>query len=235
MEGGEDRIAQLEEAILKYPNSPYADDAALLLARAYYFYRDDAEKAIAALYQVIDQYPEGNWIAEDPVMLENVAFYAVGHSDRWRELATKGARLQAEGLNAPSYDDEWQSYLEHLHAHPNRTLDEARFHYAWIIRDARLEGRYEEAERHLRELIDMYRDDTRTQADLRAAQEFDCPLIATRLPRTERTAAIYLIQWLASQERFAEASTSAEQFYQLHAGHSDVESVRHFVINIPAD
>ena len=76
--GGEERIAQLREAIQKYPNSPFADDAALLLARAYFLYIGDTDKAIAALRDVVKKYPDGKWIAEDPVVLSDIW--------RWHQL-----------------------------------------------------------------------------------------------------------------------------------------------------
>jgi hypothetical protein len=70
--GGDERIAQLRTAIKEYPKSPYADAAALLLARAYYLYEGNEEKAISGLHDVIKDYPDGDWIAEDPIMRQHV-------------------------------------------------------------------------------------------------------------------------------------------------------------------
>ncbi len=60
-----EREPMLREVLEKYPNSEYADDAALLLARAELFYHANPNGAIEKLYKVISDYPSGDWIAED--------------------------------------------------------------------------------------------------------------------------------------------------------------------------
>jgi len=245
LEGGQARIAQLQEAIRKYPNSPYVDDAALLLARAsflygtdtvkgigvtvvdpdgnehsapraFFVYGHDAETAIAGLYDVIKKHPNADWVAEDPIMLRDIAVLM-------NTFKRRGKAALSEGTT--EYMHEVMSYMEYVSEHPNRTSDEAKLCIAWIIFKTRKEQRYQEAEDLLRSVIARYRDAARTQVDLEAAKHLKNKLIETVLPRTEREASDLLIALLEKQGKNAAAVEAAEEYARLYKGHPSVKDV----------
>lgn len=225
--GGDERIAQLQEAIQKYPESPYADDAALLLARAYFLYGndtangiaatvngrtipnaffpygDDAKKAIAALYDVIKRYPGGEWIAEDRVVIEDIAGRVLHNSGRKDKAVFPAA--------ATGHLRDVTSYMEYASEHPNWTSDEAKYWIAWILFKTRNEQRYQEAEDLLRSVIARHKDADWTQADLEAAKQFQNRLIATALVRSERMAYNLLIPLLKKMGKDAAAVQAAAE------------------------
>lgn len=216
--GGDKRIAQLQEAIQKYPKSPYADDAALLLARAYFLYNDDAEKAIAGLYDVIKEHPDGEWVAEDPIVLDYIANRLL---TRGREDVTKLPYSDVMG----GYMYRVGSYINYVFAHLNRTSDEAKYCIAWIILRTRKEQRYGEAEDLLRSVIARNGDAGRTQADLKAAKRLENKWLETRLPRTERRAHSLLIDLLRKEGKVVAAEEAAEDYARLHKGHESVQGI----------
>jgi tetratricopeptide (TPR) repeat protein len=212
-------MADLRSVVQQYPDSAYADDAALLLARAYYFYEEDADKAIEGLYEVARKYPKGAWIAEDPITREVIATAVLIYGpERGLRSRQKGSR----SLMATQY----MPYMGYAAQHPNLTADEAKYWIAQIILHAKLEARYAEAEKVLREVIESHRRDQRTLQDLQAAKRMDNELIAKRLLRPERLAHYLLIGTLKRRGDMEAAQREAQDFARLHAGHRDVEAVR---------
>jgi len=207
--GGDERIAQLQEAIRKYPNSPYADDAALLLARAVFLYRGDADRAISGLSDVIKQYPDGEWIAEDPVVVNDIALGMVGSSGNgWKRVPFSGGMTE--------YMREVMSYMEYVYEHPNRTSDEAKYWISWIIFRTKNEQRYQEAEELLRGVIARHKDAGWTQADLKAAKQLQNKLVANAM-RTERMAYWLLVPLLKRMGKDAAAVEAAAEAKRIEA------------------
>ena len=143
------RKSALEKLLAQYPSSEYADDAALLLARAKLFYDNDPVGAVEELYQVIKDYPNGEWIAEDQI---------------WLFIMPSMVKFDTEGeveLKYPykgAIDDVCSKYLIYLESHPHLTVDEARYWIAFIILKTDLrESRYLEAIQILQEVINKYK------------------------------------------------------------------------------
>jgi len=251
--GGQDRIAQLEAALKRYPDSPFSDDAALLLARAVFMYgkgtvavparftdpegiarvsprasfaySPDAEKAIDMLYDVIKKCPDGSWIAEDPVVQRDVAVDVLMYYPR----ISRAAQFSGDDEHSRKI----ASYMGYLAEHPNKTADEAKCCIAWIIFETRCERRYLEAEQLLHGVVERYRAADRTHADEKAAKSLGNDLISS-IPRAERSAAAQLIEFLRLQGRRDAAIAAADDYAKLFKGHDSVPTVVEYAKSSPA-
>jgi hypothetical protein len=70
--------AGLRETLDRHPESPFADDAALILARGRFYWYRDVESAIAALLKVAEDYSTGTWIADNRLWYYMAGFGLVG-------------------------------------------------------------------------------------------------------------------------------------------------------------
>jgi len=219
-----ERIKNLQKLLDDYPDCPFADDAALLLARAQFLYKGDSKAAIDGLYEVIKKYPDGIWFAGDPVVLEILAPLA-GHLKSYRnDTGTLRIKVIDDTKIAETETGESRSefsqaieYLDYLQAHPNKTADEAKYWIAWIIMQARLKDRYPEAERLLQELKQQHADSNRSQDDVKAAKELKNSLVK-RLPRVEQDASAMLVELLERTGKKSEALTEAKQAAERYKG-----------------
>jgi hypothetical protein len=214
-----DRIERLTRLLREHPNSDFADDAAFLLARAKLYYENDPDAAIEALYKVVKDYPDGAYVAGDPIFLQAVVrrgTRSVGDVVRIDALRSGGP----SGEKTPEF-----RYLEYLWQHPNLTADQARITIAWILSRQRRD-RLAEAERLLREVVDSHRDQGRTQADLEAGAAAGFrELVRSGLVRSERLAHHHLIDLLVSQGKLDEGRREVEAYKRLHAGHPSADGI----------
>jgi hypothetical protein len=229
------REAKLSQLLKEYPQSAYADDASLLLARCAFLYHGDADGAIKGLYEVIQNYPQARkcaWIAEESLFLEYAVM--VPNEDGWYGKVPSKEQIEAMP-KGPSRDD-WENtkklmstqltYFEYLTAHPNWTEDEARYWIAWIIDQAGLKERMGEAEKVLKEVVELRRPEMRTKADLAAAKDLPNGEDITKyMNRTERKAHLYLIELLLKQGKTDAAKASAVDYTVIHSGHPSVDSL----------
>jgi len=203
----------LQAVLDRHPRSPFADEAALWLARAHFLYKGDSKAAIDALYEVAKTYPDATCFA-DPPMIETLATIPEFLQPILDEQGT---------LRLPVYDRAWRTrteekiqkseyqtmeVLDHLQEHPNKTADEAKYWIAWIIVKAELADRYDEAETLLRELSQLYAEENRPEKDAAAAKELENPLIA-KLPRVETNARTLLVE--LKEKEFMSKNPKAEQ------------------------
>jgi len=221
------REPALREVLAKYPDSEYADDAALLLARAKFLYHEDAEGAIEELYKVIAKYPDGDWIAEDPTWLQVIALRKPkthrDPNDRLEHTDLFGY-LEPREKGGPG----WPviAYFEYLEANPNKTADEAKYWIARIILWAELEDRYDEAVRNLREVVEAHRKYNRSAKDVAAVTRFPQDRYLRRAildHRTEVKCHARLFETYMRWEDYAKAKETAEDFLSLHDGHPRCE------------
>ena len=229
------REKNLREVLSRHPESEYADDAALLLARARFFYHDDAKGAIEDLYKVISRYPKGTWFAENRLFLEYAVVSNVMRGGRprrgWHNWLPSLEKIKKMGKAGEDEMRRWRRVQEELcywkywKEHPNLTRDEARYWIAWIIIKGDLRDRFPEAEQNLRQLVELRRpkDARRTPRDQEAARRREHGTGITRwMFRTERKAHLFLIEWLVYQKKFDFAKAAASDYAKLHAGHSTV-------------
>lgn len=231
------RQENLRRILEDHPESEYADDAALLLARAKFLYDNDAAGAIRDLYAVVERYPNGTWIAEDRLFLQYAMISNVTRRgeqrDGWHEnLVSREQIEQMEGQGKQDWLRTWQlvqehlTYFEHWEEHPNLTADEARYWIAWIIMEANLQNRYNEAEGVLGQIIEVRREQRRTQMDFQAAQQAEYgDGINQFMHRTERRSHRLLIDLLLKQDMVDAARVAAQDYARLHEGHPSVEVV----------
>jgi hypothetical protein len=171
----------------------------------------DAEKAIAGLYDVIKKYPNGTWIAEDPIVIEDVALLTLRYG--------KESLAKSMQSDTTQHMRNVARYMEYVSEHPNYTADEAKLWIAWIILKTGNKPRYQEAEDLLRSVIARHQDAARTQADLKAAKRLGNPEI-TRLVRSEGSAYQWLIPLLkrmGKDKAAAEASAELERSEEARA------------------
>ena len=231
----EKREPALKEVLKKYSTSEYADDAALLLARARLFYHNDAAGAIGDLYKVIAKYPRGAWIAEDRVFLKHAGLSNVTKKGRprngWYGAMPSRGNIDAmpKGKGRQEWEEVWKRmqeelvYFEYLEKHPNYTADEARYWIAWIIIQADLKDRMAEAEQVLRQVIEARRAELRTKSDNDAAGKVKYGEGITKyMDRTERKTHLFLIGLLLKQGKLDAAKATTSDYAKLHAGHDSV-------------
>ena len=202
---GDARIAQLQKSIRDFPKSPFADDAALLLARSDFIYKNDPDKAVAELYKVIQDYPDGTWIAEDPVILEDVAVLNLNYGNERMAKA-----LESEPMR------EKVAYLDYLAKNPNRTVDEAKLTIAWVIWRTQNTKRFEETAGLLRQVIADHANPSRAKADRDAAEKLQNNLLKTNLERPERRAYQFLIRILVKSGKVDEAKKLSDDFFEIY-------------------
>jgi len=246
----QNREANLLQLLRDYPDSDYADDALLLLARCKFLYQGDADGAIGGLYEVIQKHPKtagSSWIAEDRlfngyVMLTDVV-KGGGRRNGWYGNILTEERIMA--IPVEKGRDEWLrirerslkqlAYFEYWEAHPNWTEDEARYWIAWIIIKGDLKERMGEAEQVLRQIIQA---EQRTKSDREAASKVPYGEgIVTYMDRTERKAHLLLIDLLLQEGKSDAAREAASDYVRLHDGHPSEEIVvrelvRKGVINV---
>jgi hypothetical protein len=169
---------------------------------------------------VIRDYPNGSWIAEDPIVLRDIAVLTLSYGEERMGKATQSAD---SGLL--EYMQRVTSYTGYASKHPNRTQDEAKVCIAWIIMQTKSDKRYQEAEQLLRGVVADHKEAKRTRADMAAAKELKNELIRTVLPRTERDAQRLLIDLLEKSGRHEAARAAAGEYGKLFEGHPSVESV----------
>ncbi len=215
------REPALRALLKKYPDSDYADDAALLLARARLFYHDDAKGAIEQLYAVAAKYPQGHWIAEDAVFLLHAFTPNVTRAgepcDSWFSLPP-----EERGL---SHGWKTVKYMAYLEQHPNSTADEAHYWIAWIIARMQLQHRYPEAEKLLTGMIEAHRAERRTEKDAQAAESLHNDIITEMMSRPERASHQLLIELYLLQGDHAKAKAAIADYLVLHKGHASCEGV----------
>ena len=202
------REPALRELLDKHGESHYADDTALLLARARFFYHADPEGAIRELYKVIKDYPLGHWIAEDTTWLR------LGHGpfSSGKHVTPKKNVTRRRGIWGTLSPREeggtaWEkiTYFEYLEKNPHLTRDEAKYWIAWIIIVADLRDRFPEAQRNLKEVVDAHRKTGRTAKDMEAAKGLNGAKIGKRIVRSERKCHQLLIRFYLKQGNEAEA------------------------------
>jgi len=212
-----EREPGLREMLEKYPDSEYADDAALLLARAKLFYHNDPEGAIRDLYKVIEDYPNGHWIAEDGVWLDYIAPTALSGKVPERGRGYGTLRPEAE----PEFEWRIITYFEYLENDPHLTVDMAKYWIAQIIISKGLSKRFPEAERNFKEVIEAHRNEGRTAKDREAAKQPHANLIS-RIWRIERKCHQELIRFYARTGREAESRSALEDYASLYEGHDSI-------------
>jgi len=214
-----EREPKLREVLEKYPNSEYADDAALLLARAELFYHGDPNAAIEKLYKVISKYPDGDWIAEDRVWLTIISEITKLGKDG--QLHPREPRKKRPGGEL----GESFVYLNYLEKEPHNTADEAKYWIAKIILKIDLRGsRYQEAVRNLKEVVEKHRFQNRASKDLVAAGTLKCALLKL-LVRTEHKCHLLLIKAYFDKEDYVNVTTTAEDFLSINNGHPTCQDV----------
>lgn len=227
------REKDLAELLSRYPHSEYADDAALLLARARFFYHDDAKGAIEDLYKVISKYPKGTWIAEDILFLEhamisNVTKAGNPRNGGWfgRVPSLQDIEKMPTGQRRDVAMEQWamvqgrQTYFEHWEKNPNLTSEEARYWIAKIILYAGFKDRYNEAINNLQNVVKAHRADKRAEIDFLEGKKQNGQLIWSKLLRTERTCHVELIDLYMKMRDFSEAKQSAEEYLSLYKDHA---------------
>ncbi len=223
------RASDLQTILTDHAASDYADDAALLQARALYLYQGDVAGAIKGLYAVIRKYPKGTWIAEDRVFLEHAALPNKSKDgkvlDGWfgKLLPLEEVDRMEPGPKRKYYEELWrgagavEAYFKRLKAEPNTTADEAKYWIAWIIIKSGQTDRLPEAEKVLGEVISARQAAKRVAADLAVAKsERFGDTIKAYMARTEMKAHILLLETMDAQGRQADAKTSAKVFASLY-------------------
>jgi|GEM_PF-4788262 len=226
------REKDLKELLSKYPHSEYADDAALLLARAKFFYHNDVAGAIEDLYKVISEYPKGTWIAEDILFLEFAMISNMTKAGKPREGGWFGRIPSLQDIEkipeGPRRDmamersamvEERLAYFEHWEKYPNLTSEEAHYWIAKIIIYAGLTDRYDEAIKNLQTIVHTHRADKRAEIDFREGKKQNGRLIWRRLLRTERKSHVELIDLYMKTQNFSQAAQYAQEYVALHKGH----------------
>jgi len=211
----------LREMLEKHPDSGYADDTALLLARAKLFYHNDPEGAIRELYKVIEDYPNGHWIAEDRVWLDYIAPTALSGKVPERGRGWGTLPPKAEG----GYAWELITYFEYLEDDPHLTVDVAKYWIAHIIISKGLSKRFPEAERNFKEVIEAHRNEGRTAKDREAAKQPNASIIS-RIWRIERKCHQELIRFYARTGRGAKARSALEDYSSLYDGHTSIGALQ---------
>jgi tetratricopeptide (TPR) repeat protein len=232
------RENNLKELLSKYPNTEYADDAALLLARARYFYHNDANGAIEDLYKVISKYPKGTWIAEDPLFLEHAMLSDIikdGKSTNYGWYGRVLSPQEIEKIPEPARKSEmgtWTmvqeelTYFEHWEKYPNFTAEEARYWIAKIIIEAGLKDRYDEAIKNLQEVIKTHQADKRVETDLLESKKQNGNLILTKFPRTERNCYHLLIKTCLDKKDYKNAAVNAESYLSIYEGYPTYKEIQ---------
>ena len=208
------RKASLKELLAKYPNSDYADDAALLLARAKCFYDNDPAGAVKGLYQVIQDCPNGNWIAEDPVWLRIVPSYMT-------TMDKEGHRILCQPYNGhkgytPNYS--YSKYLIYLESHPHRTVDESKYWIAKIILMTDLkETRYQEAIGILEDVINKYKQ-PQFKRSAQDAEVWDSVKMVSydRINRIEMRCHCLLVSDSVEHKDYAKVVEAGEDFLKIY-------------------
>jgi tetratricopeptide (TPR) repeat protein len=237
------RKKNLKKLLSLYPDTEYADDAVMLLARAKFFYDNDAKGAIKDLYKVISKYPKDDWIAEDPQFLEHAMISSL------KRGKTKNGEPRTNGWfgrYVPSLQEiekmpesphrkntislairhhEKLTYFKHLDEYPNLTADEARYWIAKIIIYAKLTDRYDEAISNLQKVVNAHKVDKRAEIDLFESKKTNGRLIWERFPRTERKSHVEIIDLYMKMQDFSKAKEAAEDYISLHKGHVSVYNV----------
>ncbi len=216
-----EREPALEKILKDYPKSDYADDAALLLARAKLLYHKDASGAIKDLYKVISDYPNGNWIAEDGIWLQVIP--VISYIDRdGKRLPRTPLEERPTGLTGKMF-----VYLEYLEKEPHKTADEAKYWIAKIILSTDLKDtRYEEAIRNLQEVVEKYKnpDLKRSAKDFAAIGNFKDPFFSG-LMRAEQKCQHLLIKAYLAKKEYSKAADNAEDYLSVYEGHSACEEI----------
>jgi hypothetical protein len=233
------RENNLKELLSKYPNSEYVDDVALLLARAKFFYHNDANGAIEDLYKVILKYPKSTWIAEDPLFLEHAMLSDTTKDGRstnygWygrlfspqeiEEKIPEPARKSELGIWTAAQEE--LTYFEHWEKYPNLTADEARYWIAKIIIYAGLDNRFNEAITNLQEVIMTHRKDKRAETDLLESQKQYGNLILTKFHRTEINCYDLLIKTYLDKKDYKNAAINAENYLSSYEGYPTYKEVQ---------
>lgn len=205
-----DREPALRKLLEEYPDSEYADDAALLLARAKLFYHNDPNSAIEALYKVIQDYPNGNWIAENERWLLIMPRMLRKDKDgKWRPGPTKVEVIQNGSNSTP--------YLNYYEQAPSKTADEARYWIAKIILSTDLKNtRYNEAIQIMEGVIQKYRSNRRVVEDLSKIETQPFYVIPKR---TEFKCHLLLLKVYREGKKYLDLASTAEDFISLYEGH----------------
>ncbi|MFC1781903.1 tol-pal system YbgF family protein [Planctomycetota bacterium] len=212
-----EREPALQKILKEYPDSEYADDAALLLARAKLFYHNDANAAVDDLYKVISDYPDGNWISEDRIWLEMIP--GIVHIDNNGQIVPRNPIKVRSGAKF--------SYFDYLEKEPHKTADEAKYWIAKIILSTNLKSsRYEEVITNLQEVVEKYTDPNlnRRAKDANAIGQFkDMPF--PELMRAEQKCQHLLIKAYLDEKDYVNAATNAESYLSIYEGHPACEEV----------
>lgn len=205
-----DREPALRKLLEEYPDTEYADDAALLLARAKLFYYNDPNSAIEALYKVIQDYPNGNWIAENEQWLLEIPDMLLKDKDgKWRPYATKVEDIPDRTKSSP--------YLNYYEQAPNKTADEARYWIAMTILSTDLKNtRYNEAIQIMEGVIQKYRSNRRVVEDLTKIETEPFNVIPKR---TEFKCHLLLLKVYREGKKYLDLASTAEDFISLYEGH----------------
>lgn len=220
------REGNLKQLLAEYPNSDYAGDAALLLARAKFIYHQDADGAIKDLYKVSENYPESHWVAEDRAFLEWATIWDIKRADA---AGTKWVpRTSWFGDESPKEHrgTAWEvlTYFSYLDEHPNLTADEALYWIGWIIVEGQVSDRYDEARRNFEKVIAKYRTQRRAQGDVTAAEQMTDPLLRD-IARTEMKSYLLLLRLLEIQNKREEFVKACADFSEVFQGHSVVSEI----------
>ena len=216
------RETNLKKLLRKYPNSQFADDAALLLARAKLFYHNDPEGAIKGLYKVIKDYPKGDWIAEDRVWLDSIPMFARGHRD--------GTRSPREPRAYQPYKR--FVYFRYLEANPHKTVDEARYWIAKVILSTDLKKtRFDEAVSNLKLVVDKYNtpEKKRTVKDMNALSKLPEETIKLNwIDRAEIRCHERLILAYMEAKDYVNAAKEADIFLERYHGHPRTKGMYYY-------
>lgn len=170
------RKASLQAIVDEYPNSQYADDAAVILACGRYDIEKDAEGAIVALNQVIKNFPDGRSILE-PIWAAPLgcrfdwtwtrAMRSFSNLSEYRNTRKRSVDDRAPHIVKGELDA--LAYFNHLTEFPVYTRDIVRLYISTILRTL---DRFDEAALELEKVTrEIERFSKTVQEDYVAALE----------------------------------------------------------------
>ena len=191
------RKASLQKITNEFPNSQWADDAALILACGKFEFENDAEGAILALSDIISRYPNGNtiispwWVAGSGCRFDNIWEMAQGSLSYHNRDGSirKGRPFDAHGYMSQDRK-EILAYFDHLNKYPVYTKDVARIFISEILLH---QGRFSDAALEYETLLSDPQFSKAVQEDAVAASQVNGYLIKN-IDRPQYRAYIALVE-----------------------------------------
>lgn len=202
----------LEKVLKDHSDSPFADEAALILARAKFYWHDDVEGAIESLQKVANDYPNGAWIAENREWIHQV-------NNVFISLRKGRSVVRDVCASTPS------AVLDYIAIEkPNSTVDEAYM----TIGDFYAKGYAKPAERQVecyQKILDRHTGTNRFAEDLAFVERVESKksagyLLSWMRFRHEDRALLNLVEYYRGTGEFQKAVVYGKRFIEKMDSHA---------------